>query len=110
MDLKCKPVTIGLFHYLEKLMFVRVLSFLDKENVIYKQQFGFTPKHSTTHSIISITEKIREALDKGKFSCEVFVDLQKTFDTVNHEVLLQKLCQYGIWGNTVSPMSGLSHI
>ena len=61
-------------------MFVRVLSFLDKENVIYKQRFGFRPKHSTTHAIISITEKIREALDKGKFACGVFVDLPKAFD------------------------------
>ena len=82
------------------MMFVRVQSFLDKENVIYKQQFGFRPKHSTTHAIISITEKIREALDKGKFACGVFVDLQKAFDTVNHEVLLKKLYQYGIRGNT----------
>ena len=81
-------------------MFVRVLSFLDKENVIYKQQFGFRPKHSTTHAIISITEKIREALDKGKFACGVFVDLQKAFDTVNHKVLLKKVYQYGIRGNT----------
>ena len=81
-------------------MFVRVLSFLDKENVIYKQQFGFRPKHSTTHAIISITEKIREALDNGKFACGVFVDLQKAFDTVNHEVPVQKLYRYGIRGNT----------
>ena len=87
-----RPISLlsNLNKILEKLMFVRVLSFLDKENVIYKQQFGFRPKHSTTHAIISITEKIR-ALDKGKFACGVFVDLQKAFDTVNHEVLLQKL-------------------
>ena len=50
-------------------MFVRVLSFLGKENVILKQQFGFRHKYSTTHAIICITEKIREALDKGKFVC-----------------------------------------
>ena len=81
-------------------MFVRVLSCLDKENVIYKQQFGFRPKHSTTHAIIRITETIREALDKGKFACGVFVDLQKAFDTVNHKVLLKELYQYGIRGNT----------
>ena len=97
-----RPISLlsNLNKILEKLMFVRVLSFLDKENVIYKQQFGFRPKHSTTHAIISITEKIREALDKGKFACGIFVDLQKAFDTVNHKVLLQKLYQYGIRGNT----------
>ena len=55
-------------------MFVRALSFLYKENLLYEQQFGFRPKHSTTHAIISITDKIREALDKGKFACGVFVD------------------------------------
>ena len=84
-----RPISLlsNLNKILEKLMFVRVLSFLDKENVIYKQQFGFRPKQSTTHAIISITEKIREVLDKGKFACGVFVDLQKAFDTVNHEVL-----------------------
>ena len=97
-----RPISLlsNLNKILEKLMFLRVLSFLYKENVIYKQQFGFTPKHSTTHAIIIITEKIREALNKGKFSCGVFVDLQKAFDTVNHEVLLKKIYQYGIRGNT----------
>ena len=81
-------------------MFVRVLSFLDKENVIYKQQFDLRPKHCTTHAIISITEKIREALNEGKFACGVCVDLQKAFDKVNHEVILHKLYRYGIRGNT----------
>ena len=52
------------------------------------------------HAIISITEKIREALDKGKFAHGVFFDLKKAFDTVNHEVLLKQLYKYGIRGNT----------
>ena len=45
-------------------------------------------------------EKIREALNKGKFAYGVFVDLQNAFDTVNHEVILQKLHRYGIRRNT----------
>ena len=62
-----RPISLlsNLNKILEKLMFVRVISFLDKENVIYKQQFGFRPKHSTTHVIINITDKIREALAKS---------------------------------------------
>jgi len=43
-------------------------------------------------------ELIRESLDKGEFACGVFVDLQKAFDTVDHEILLAKLDHYGICG------------
>ena len=50
------------------------------------------------HNLISLTEKLRSALDKGEFSCGVFLDLQKAFDTVDHEVLLDKLQHYGIRG------------
>ena len=83
---------------IEKLMFKRVYSFLEDEHLIYDLQFGFRPKHSTAHAVISITEKIKEALDNGNFTCGVFVDLQKAFDTVNHDILLQKLKKYGIRG------------
>ena len=80
---------------LEKIMFTRVHSFLQNENLIYKQQFGFRPRHSTTHALINITEKIKAALDHGKSACGVFVDLQKGFDTVNHDIL-RKMSRYGI--------------
>ena len=61
-------------------------------------QYGFRPKHSTTHALINITENIREAIDGEKATCGVFVDLQKAFDTVNHKILLAKLYRYGIRG------------
>ena len=82
----------------EKLVHSRLTSFLNDNNILFNKQFGFRSKHSTTHILISLTEQIREALDKGKFSCGVFIDLQKAFDTVDHEILLQKLKHYGIRG------------
>ena len=48
------------------------------------KQFGFRKKSYTVHSLISLTEKIRDALDKGDLACGVFIDLQKAFDTVDH--------------------------
>ena len=47
---------------------------------------------------ITITEKIRKAIDNGEITCGVFLDLQKAFDTVDHETLLSKLEHYGMRG------------
>ena len=82
----------------EKLMYTRLYNFLDIHNCIYNLQFGFREKHSTNHALFSITEKIREALDNNNFACGIFIDLQKAFDTVDHNILLQKLNHYGIRG------------
>ena len=59
-------------------------------------------KFSTTHALIDLTENIRQALDEGKIGCGIFVDLQKSFDTVEYEVLLSKLDHYGVRGLTNS--------
>ena len=49
-----------------------------------------------TQTLIKITETIRKALDKDDYACGIFIDLQKAFDTVNHEILIDKLNHYGI--------------
>ena len=86
---------------LERLMYKRLYKFLNDNNILYDLQFGFRKKISTTHALINLTENIRQALDEGKINCGIFVDLQKAFDTVEHEVLLlSKLDHYGVHGLT----------
>ena len=84
----------------EKIVFDRVYAFIEKNKMIYTHQYGFRKSHSTTHALISITEQIRKALDNKDFAVGVFVDFQKAFDTVDHNILLDKLNRYGITGKT----------
>ena len=82
---------------LEKLMYKRLYTFLNNNNIIYNLQFGFRKQYSTSQALINITENIRKALDVN-IGCGIFVDLQKAFDTVDHQILLAKLNHYGIQG------------
>ena len=68
--------------------------------VLNQRQFGFRHKHSTTHALIEVIEGITMALDNNDIAMGVYLDLKKAFDTVNHEILLAKLYNYGIRGNT----------
>ena len=71
-------------------MYKRLYQFLDAFEVLCPLQFGFREKHCTTHALLCLTESIKHSVDNGKHGCGVFLDLQKAFDTMNHDIL----CRY----------------
>jgi len=74
----------------ERLLSKRFLSFFEKFNVITKKQFGFLKKHCTEHAILDLKEYIISRLEKNEVMAILFLDLQKAFDTVSHDILLKK--------------------
>ena len=83
---------------LEKIVYVRLHQFLVKNKVLYKFQFGFRKHHSTALALIDVIDSCYKNIDSGNKVLGVFLDLQKAFDTVNHDILLHKLSYYGIRG------------
>ena len=82
------------------MMYNRIYKFLDKNNIIYSLQFSFRQHYLTSYALLNLTQAIMKALGHGNFACGIFVDLQEAFDTVDHSILLCKLCHYGIRGIT----------
>ena len=82
----------------ERAMHTRIYNYLEKISLIYCRQFGFRSKHSTVDALVDFTEKMRSHGNKSIIS--FFYDLKKAFDTIEHNILLQKLESYGIRGNT----------
>ena len=95
-----RPISLlsNLNKILEKIVHKKIYTFLEDNKSIYSLQFGFRKKHSADDALIKITETIRNALDNNKIACGIYVDLQKAFDTVNHDILLAKMEHYGIRG------------
>ena len=83
---------------LERLMYSRLLNFINKNNILYSYQFGFRLDHSPNLALIFLVDKISSALEDGDYVLGLFLDFSKAFDTVNHDILFQKLQFYGIRG------------
>ena len=66
--------------------------------MLVKKQFGFREKHSTYMAILDVVDKISQKIDSKNYSMGIFIDLSKAFDTINHNILIDKLEYYGIRG------------
>lgn len=84
--------------FLERIIYNRILLYLNKFNILYDNQYGFRRNHSTSLALVDLYDKISLALDRKEFAAGVFIDLSKAFDTVNHNILFDKLQHYGIRG------------
>lgn len=93
-----RPISVLSFFskLFEKIMHTFLLNFISPR--LSKHQFGFRPRHSTQHAVSCLIDKLTKNLDDGNIAVGVFLDLQKAFDTVNHNILIKKLGAYGVRG------------
>ena len=88
---------------LERLMYNRLYNFLAEHNILSMNQFGFSKKYSTFLALMDLVYNITKNIEGGNYySIGIFLDLSKDFDTIDHTILLDKLCRYGITGVTLN--------
>ena len=93
-----KKLNVGLPGFsklFERIMYRRLMSFINKHKLLYPNQFGFRENHGTNIALTFLYNKILKSLDNGDYVLGLFLDFKKAFDTVNHDILLRKL--YLIW-------------
>ena len=80
-------------------MYTTNYAYLCSRNILSDAQSGFRTNYSTTTSLLDVQDYILNNMDKGFVTGAIFLDLKKTFDTVDHEILINKLASYGIKDN-----------
>ena len=66
-------------------------NFWDEENILYKFQSGFRKGFSTNTCLSYLHDKISTGFEKGCYTGMILIDLEKAFDTIDHNILLKKL-------------------
>ena len=81
---------------LEKIVYVRLVSHLDENDVFYSRQYGFRKKHSTMDAVVNLVSEILGSFEQNRMVLAVFIDLRKAFNTISHSLIIRKLECLGV--------------
>ena len=95
-----RPISLlsSISKILEKFVANQLVNHLEYNKLRYEHQYGFQRGKSTVHNLTHLTNFVLKELNEKKFVIEVFLDLKKAFDIVNHAILLKKFKHLGLNG------------
>ena len=104
IDDNYRPITVltQINKLFEKLIHKRMMTFTNENNLLTNCQFGFRKGHSTSHGITHVNEQVTRHLERKRVCSVLFIDLKSAFDTVDLNVLTQKLEHYGFRGKILN--------
>ena len=79
-------------------MYSQLVNFFKTQRHLYDNQYGFRTEHSTEFAALELADRVITSMDHNETPINIYLDLSKAFDTLDHEILLDKLQYYGIHG------------
>ena len=86
---------------LEKFISKKLTIYLEENKYFTENQFGFRKNKSTSSALTTVLDDVIDQLNEAKVNIVAYLDFQKAFDTINHGLLLNKLRNAGVGGNTL---------
>ena len=101
-----RPISIlpSVSKVFERIMYNQIYEYFTKLQLFFDSQYGFRAKHSTEYAALELVDRIILAMDQNKFPVNIFMDLSKAFDTLDHKILLHKLDHYGFKTKSINLM------
>ena len=95
-----RPISIlpSISKLFERIIFNQTNDHFTSHDLYYNGQYGFREKHSTQLAALELIDRITHELDLGNTPINIYIDLSKAFDTLDHNILISKLQHYGIKG------------
>ena len=85
----------------ERILFNQLYEYFERNNILTQRQYGFRKNHSTEFAAMELIDRVTNILELGKIPFNLYIDLSKAFDVLNHDILLSKLEFYGLCEPTI---------
>ena len=95
-----RPISLlpAISKVIEKIMYSQLDNFFKAQKHLYDNQYGFRTEHSTEFAALELADRVITCKDHNETPINIYLDLSKAFDTLDHEILMAKLQYYGIHG------------
>ena len=99
-----RPVSIlpALSKVFEKLFHTQLYNYFESNGILHTHQYGFKKHHSTEVASAHLVNTVLTNMNNGRKTIAIFTDLSKAFDTINHEILIDKLKHYVLTDSALS--------
>ena len=85
----------------ERIMHDQIYCHFNHLDLFYNNQYGLRANHLTAYAILELTDRIINEMNKNYIAINVFIDLSKAFDILDHKILLHKMQYYGFYNKSL---------